>query len=101
MTDAELQALAERATPGPWDVDDSGEPGADGVMVNCNEPDRECIVADCNTDSGCEQCNADFIAAASPDIVLALIRRAQEAEAHAEKLARHLMEVTAELDETP
>jgi hypothetical protein len=125
VTDAELESLAERATPGPWGWEAHGEKSNDwtvGVALDKNdqplsgeirEPDfivetvgysepwvlRKKLIIEHENAPGYS--DAAFIAAASPDVVLALIRRAQEAEARANKLAQHLMEVTAELDETP
>jgi hypothetical protein len=62
----QVKALAEKATPGPWEVDDSGEDGADGCMVN--GPD--CMIAECNVHDNW-MANAAFIAACDPEFIAA------------------------------
>jgi hypothetical protein len=73
----ELEALAEKATPGPWRV----EQGM-GVRRDC---DRLVMVADCDDcDFAREYENAAYIAALSPDVALALIAELRAARRRAD-----------------
>lgn len=83
----ELKRLAESATPGPWEHAEVG-----GFMVlagptKYNAPGRVSggrgLI--CEMDDDCfhddqQECNAEFIAAANPQAVLALIARIEELE---------------------
>ena len=82
MTDInELEALARKATPGPWQAFTTGVRGGDHWYVTA---DGEAIAYATKNDGDpgdkCQE-NAEYIAAADPPTVLALIadlRRAQE-----------------------
>lgn len=74
-----LKKAAEGATPGPWEVPESihGDPyiterGVGILRGGC------VAVADTRDDYG--RSNAAYIAAASPDVVLALVERVERAE---------------------
>ena len=84
MTDLDiprLAALAEAATPGPWEMDDAEIFAANGRCIGStalwdDAPNADQSIAD-----------AAYIAAADPTTILALIRRVQAAEA--ELVAAH------------
>ena len=70
MTDAELRALAEAATPGPWTRLDTGSEGCSVVASGRRRVARltHLDLAECRAD-------AAYIAAANPQTVLALLDR--------------------------
>jgi hypothetical protein len=94
MTPAELRALSERATPGPWF--NVGHPWRDyeGAYVNAGsaDPHGGRIVCDlaCQLDARTgepdtetnDEADADFIAACYPQRISALCRIAEAVEAH-------------------
>lgn len=67
-----LKALAEKATPGPWVVT-----GGDNNLYGVDAQDDYVTLSD----STLPVSDAEFIAAANPEVVLALIERVQAAEA--------------------
>lgn len=88
---AELRRLAERATPGPW-WNESGVLHAKNPGV-WSEANKSCIhPASCpepyweNAEPDQQRRDADFIAAANPSAVLALLDRADELEREVERL---------------
>lgn len=75
-----LEQLALAATPGPWAVDAIGC----GARFNIELPDGSEAIAmsqQLHNDRGNQQraANADYIAAANPHVVLALIRELRSA----------------------
>jgi hypothetical protein len=76
---ARLRALAEAATPGPWEVPESihGDPYINevgkGTLIGGN-------IALANTRDDYGRSNAAYIAAANPAVVLALLDRLERAE---------------------
>ncbi|KTR95376.1 hypothetical protein NS220_06140 [Microbacterium testaceum] len=84
-----LEAKARAATPGPWVLDGMGE---DEPEVNywahrfIGAVDGPDIIATSEDGHGP---NAEYIAAASPDVVLALIERARECAGDYPTLATH------------
>ena len=81
MTLTEFRALAERASPGPWEPWDSLYVGMKAAIVQpAANPLRTIAEVRTNFD------DAKFIAAASPTAVLALIDRLERAEAVVESL---------------
>ena len=83
MTDAELERLAMAATPGPWYSIDGTVFHITQRMTDTPEDEPEAEqskIADSNAD------DATYIAAASPDAVLALIARLRAAEAERDRL---------------
>jgi hypothetical protein len=84
MTDAELRALAAKATPGPWTVGpfwaiDTGIYVAGDYCLATTQTDSE----EEGVTSTAERKSRDaaYIAAASPDTILALLDRVEKAEA--------------------
>lgn len=71
---ARLRALAEAATPGPWEADDHGfwrwtdEAARQGEYVLCAEYEYDTGVT-----MQCSDADAAYIAAASPDAILRLL----------------------------
>lgn len=108
MTDASesidldgLRALAEKATPGPWEAD------GNEVSQHWSRPEPWKTVASsevacmsyCYGGSGRgieNEADAEFIAAANPSTVLALVDRAESAERRIEKaedfITRHYLD---------
>ena len=104
----QLKALAEAATPGPWErdtirsegeygTDDDGGYGFDTYEVTDNT--GLCIVDCLNNDNGCVEVGHDghawdevakhntaYIAAANPAAILALIAKVESLEADAARL---------------
>jgi len=76
---ARIEALARQATSGPWRVASADWFGA-GVIG----PDDVPVVS-----SGTATRNAAYIAAVSPDVALALIKRVRELEAVAVAITKH------------
>ena len=77
-TDAELKAAALAATPGPWATDESWTVWtSNGTPIAAIPSDRDGWPDDLST----WKRNAAYIAAASPDVVLALLARVEAAEA--------------------
>ena len=74
-----LKAKAAAATPGPWHAPGLGEIHSDhdhGVFVGVDaDGEQEIVIADCVSDP-----NAAYLAAVSPDVLLALIARVEAAE---------------------
>lgn len=70
----ELERLALEATPGPWETNDYGVVGATHRPVAAYPP---CGNARDNLTQAWR--DGDFIAAASPDVVLALVQELKEA----------------------
>lgn len=73
---ADLRRLAEAATTGPWLYSYHGMFNPPGVRVKGREHDM-CTVTSSDRD-------ADFIAAANPQVVLALLNRLEQLERVAE-----------------
>lgn len=97
MTDkyAKLREAAEKATPGPWDHDGPES----SIIVWSSENDRVCFM----TSDGPAKANAAYIAAANPQVVLALLdhlaaekARADAAEARVADLENLAMLMEAE-----
>lgn len=78
-----LEALAKAATPGPWHAGDrgigwevhAGRPGKRG----CYERDADCRDLNSEYKDTFTQADASYIAAASPDVILGLIKELREA----------------------
>lgn len=86
MTDEELRALAQAATPGPWKPDERYVVGGDGKRGF--RPGGEVIICAEPTISHFQEypkneriANARYIAAANPATVLALLDRLARADA--------------------
>lgn len=76
---AALAKLAAEATPAPWEacVDDEFEPGHGSYVVSGSD----IFAAFCGrTEDPCALADAAYIAAASPDVVAALVRVALAAK---------------------
>lgn len=99
MTDDldKLEAIARRATPGPWELDDDGRCAAVltadgfGVAMSFSFANVRTAIAHGRDDS---LCTAQYIAAFSPDVVLRLIARLRALEPcsyckHAEREHHH------------
>lgn len=83
-----LIALAEAATPGPWRThlcDDT-------AVIAINRWEIAGMRGDYDTDHESMEANAAYIAAASPDTILALIWRVQAAEAALDRIAEWILE---------
>lgn len=79
-----LEALARAATSGPWWAEELDENG-DAVGVLTVETPCEVLAVMSDTQApGDNTDNAGFIAAMSPDVVLALVERVRRAEARSE-----------------
>jgi Ead/Ea22-like protein len=82
---ARLRALARDACPGPWDAEEV--PSVDGREAEWSVMAGEIHVARCHdathTDEGDAARNARFMAAACPEVMLALLDRLERAEAAA------------------
>lgn len=99
-TDDELLALARKATPGPWTVEEFNTLGPHGeeVVSSCDiviAADGETIVAD-----HCGKHTAAYIAAAHPAAIIALIERHRAEIAHLEHLAQYDAGMAKAADET-
>lgn len=89
MTDdlTALRALAEKATPGPWEAfEDSDEhlagcPPTMEWLVTATDPGEEFYEEIINWGNRGRREDAEFIAAANPSVVLALLDRLERAEA--------------------
>lgn len=84
MTAPDLRALAEAATPGPWQANVLGSEGyavvGDTGRRFAGDRVRLGHIARCGHESWeIDKANAAYIAAASPDVILALL---DEIEAH-------------------
>ena len=75
---ADLREKASEATPGPWE--------ADGDEVWRPSDVYGLTIATTSDDTGKPSANAHFIAAASPDRILALIEHAEALEAQVERV---------------
>ena len=79
-----LIELAKKATPGPWAK--SSTTATRGTRVISVQPGRTKMVALAKTDNrdpkheATQLANAEYIAAASPDTIIALCERLREAE---------------------
>lgn len=83
----ELERLALAATPGPWHADKYGIAGDEDFTTPVVSWDYAwCECAD-------EEANKPYIAAASPDVLLALIARVRAAEAERDRLRAELDDV--------
>ena len=81
MTDFDdLLAKAEAASAGPWTSVVSGQLGDESFLVTLDKPGHLHPV--CVTEHGAEKAEDDaaYIAAASPDVIRALVLRLREAE---------------------
>ena len=85
-----LTALAQAATPGPWEC------SGDSRERSSNYPTYE-ITTEANAHSGSHRQmlvrrreDAAFIAACSPDVILALVARVNELEAALKTYGQHL-----------
>lgn len=83
-----LKALAKAATPGPWQAD------GDDVIPDPNR--AEGIIAWCDFAQK-DQRDAQYIAAAYPATILALIERVREAKAERNALVAHQADLVREL----
>ena len=100
---ANLRALAEAATPGPWTVqdhaDDDGDDAPRIVAPDSQEPENPWFVAEacaCCGPGDATPANARYIAAVSPDVVMGLLDALAEAEAS--RLAAENANLRAMLD---
>lgn len=75
-----LEALARAATPGPWSTSIDGPEGAewDAGMAIAATYGRQKVFA--RAGGSYPRADQEYIAAASPDVVLALIERLRRAE---------------------
>jgi len=85
MTDAELKALAEKATPGPWASVLAMDRPEDGYTV------KPFDMTDGEYGYGAlDGPDADYIAACSPDRILALLSRLSRAQARVARLEQSI-----------
>lgn len=108
----QIKAAAMAATPGPWTVDEDCLADSDRLYVAKGQPDKllgrilevfhNCLVRTVIQ----RKANAEFIAAANPAAVLALVERLERAEAACLDLERRragleqmLRQATAQLDQ--
>lgn len=117
---AEIRSLAEKATPGPWEVEDEQNDGNFGGGPDCNSGYKSYAVvagnktvvdtlnsdlAEIEEDGDCEdgswrysrwdevgRRNAAYIAALDPQTVLALLSRIEDLEGEVERLEKSLLE---------
>jgi hypothetical protein len=72
-----LEQLARAATPGPWQVDRVNHDGCarvcDGTCLGSHADCDAIVTADGFDHLGANDSNPDYIAAASPDVVLSLL----------------------------
>jgi hypothetical protein len=74
MTDhTELRRLAESATPGPWTALGTGVRGGDHWYIVADDEAIAYVSANDGSDEAERQPRAEFIAAANPSTVLALL----------------------------
>lgn len=103
MTDhAELRRLAKAATPGPWTLyvpeDYQGPEELPGYGVECAEG-RAIVWGALEPETGCQfDRDAEFIAAANPKTILALLDENDRLKAENAKLSEALQAVQAEVD---
>ncbi|AHG63148.1 ead/Ea22-like family protein [Advenella mimigardefordensis] len=88
-----LYALAKKATPGPWEAFN------DTVLVEDETAENE-IAYFCGYEYNEDtvQVDAAYVAAASPDVITALIDRVRELEAERTELRKALSLAACELD---
>jgi hypothetical protein len=90
-----LEQLARAATPGPWQVDRVNHDGCarvcDGTCLGSHADCDAIVTADGFDHLGANDSNPDYIAAASPDVVLSLL-------AELRKLRRDLARTATERD---
>ena len=94
-TDAQLAALAEaarEATPGPWSWSFDGDKSNDWIVGTTDPPHAgfldasdDAHVGDEHVCSGEDPANARYIAAASPDVVIALLAERDRLRASARR----------------
>ena len=87
---SDLRALAEKATPGEWRVIEGIQDGIKSVTNEFMRPDTDCsTLADCfNYSDSQDLANAEYIAAANPSRILALLRHVEKLEAALLKIAK-------------
>jgi len=85
----ELEARARKATPGPWRVEYDGDVLDEFTGRSAEWPWRIEGVCDFKEEDATDE-TAAFIAACSPDAILALIERARQAETQRDKLRQEL-----------
>lgn len=97
---ARLRALAEAATPGPWEANALGSEGYD---VRAENPDgglRRLTIARCGRESWeTDKSNAAYIAAMSPDTALRILGRLAEAERERDALRDGIRRLAALLSD--
>ena len=80
---AALRAKAEAATPGPWSALTTGRASGDHWYIVDDGEALAYITANDGSDEEQREPNARYMAAVSPDVVLALLDRIAELEADA------------------
>jgi len=90
MTDAELKALAEKATPGPWIVSEWTPRG--GYTRQCIGTEH--VSASVAMSRHLRPEDAAYIAACSPERILALLSRLSRAQARVQRLEAALLRVS-------
>lgn len=109
MTLEQLLELCGKAQPGPWEHRVDAHADEHGGQINAVEtrnyaglPDPEnssCAICDCPNDSVFPWQNAEFIAAANPTVVAALVQCANAAKAmHPHAQTTRLYEALDKLD---
>lgn len=86
---AGLKELAEKATPGPWIM------GQDGEVYS---EDQDDFPVDIIEGICVEQSDAAYIAAASPDVVIALIEKIEKQEKEVEWLVDHVSTLCGQIE---
>lgn len=92
-----LKVLAQAATPGVWVIDGVSH---EAIHIACRSGNADLNgyrIANVIDSNGypVNSKNAEFIAAAGPDVVLSLISEIEELRAHAEALANSLSDLRA------
>lgn len=84
-----LKELAERATPGPWVSTESAESDHERWVMTADQQWSICATHSGAEGADCEQDNAEFIAAANPAAVLALIAEVERLRTRLEISDKH------------
>ncbi len=85
----DLKKKAEYATPGPWIIGQNGEVYSE---------DRDDCPVDIIEGICVEQSDAAYIAAASPDVVIALIEKIEKQEKEVEWLVDHVSTLCGQIE---
>ena len=95
----ELRALALAATPGPWKTDRhlGSRSGEVLICFDAQDRGRGIAIAETVPGTGEEYCNADYIAAANPATVLALLDELEAAHASRREAQARVAELTEKM----